>query len=184
MNVFMTAKVTESLDDSGSLIDASALVVGHAVRAGDHSVEAVFRQEWKPLLRLATLLVGNPQTGEEIAQEAFTRWYVHRSSVDNSGAYLRTAVVNLAKGHHRRTKVFSRKVHYLRTDAMQQVESPHDVMLDMVDGLPSRQRAAIVLRYYEGMSELDIAEIIGCRPGTVKSLLSRALATLRLGIER
>jgi RNA polymerase sigma factor (sigma-70 family) len=178
MNVFMTAKVSQSVDDP------SASIVGYAVRTGEQSVEDVFKQEWKPLLRLATILVGNPQTGEEIAQEAFTRWYVHKSSVDNSGAYLRTAVVNLAKGHHRRTKVSFRKAHYLQTEAQQRVESPHDVMLDMVDALPSRQRAAVVLRFYEGASELEIAEIIGCRPGTVKSLLSRALATLRLGVER
>ncbi len=177
MNLFMTAGDTESVNDS------SATIVGHAVRSGEQSVEAVFRQEWKSLLRLATLLTGSPQIGEEIAQEAFARWYVRRSSVDQVGPYLRAAVVNLAKGHHRRKRVSTSKAHYLQTEVLRAGESPHDVLLDMIDALPIRQRAAIVLRFYEDASEAEIAAAIGCRPGTVKSLLSRALATLRLGVE-
>jgi RNA polymerase sigma factor (sigma-70 family) len=49
-------------------------------------------------------------------------------------------------------------------------------------GLPHRQRAAIVLRYYEDLPEKRVAELLGCRPGTVKSLLSRGLASLRAEI--
>jgi len=56
-------------------------------------------------------------------------------------------------------------------------------MLDALDRLPARRRAAIVLRFYEDLAEADIAQVLGCRPGTVKSLLSRGLAQLRKEVE-
>jgi RNA polymerase sigma factor (sigma-70 family) len=130
------------------------------------------------------MLTGNPQSGEEVAQDAFAKWYVRRSSVEHVGPYLRAAVVNLVKGQRRRKRVSSAKAHFFETEADRSAASPHEMMLDMIDALPIRQRAAIVLRYYEDASEAEIASALGCRPGTVKSLLSRALATLRLGIER
>ncbi len=159
-------------------------VSGQAVVESDLSVEVVFNQQWKSLVRFATVLVGNATVGEELAQEAFTRWYVHRGSVEYPAAYLRSTVVNLIRGQHRRFKVSRRRAYLLEVDGDRSLTSPHDVMLDQIDALPQRQRTAVVLRFYEGCSEAEIADIIGCRPGTVKSLLSRALATLRLGIER
>jgi RNA polymerase sigma factor (sigma-70 family) len=56
-------------------------------------------------------------------------------------------------------------------------------LLDVIDALPSRQKAVIVLRYYEDLSEAEIARALGCRPGTVKSLAARALERLRKDIE-
>ncbi len=72
------------LSDSGAVgnVAFDAGVVGTAVADGDLSVETVFRQQWKPLLRLATMLTGSSQVGEELAQEAFARWYVRRQSVE------------------------------------------------------------------------------------------------------
>jgi DNA-directed RNA polymerase specialized sigma24 family protein len=138
MNLFMTAKIDAGGVAGGVTGGETDEVVGHAVRSTEQSVEEVFKRHWKPLLNLATVLVGNPQIGEEIAQEAFTKWYVHRSSVDHPYAYLRTIVVNLRRGHHRRTRVSSSKAHYLQTEADLLGASTHDVMLDMVDHLPSR----------------------------------------------
>ena len=59
-----------------------------------------------------------------------------------------------------------------------------DELLDAVDALPFRQRAVLVLRYYRDLSEGEIADALGCRPGTVKSLATRALDQLRKVIER
>jgi RNA polymerase sigma factor (sigma-70 family) len=64
------------------------------------------------------------------------------------------------------------------------VEPPVDELRDALASLPMRQRAVLVLRFYEDMSEADIAATLGCRPGTVKSLSSRGLAALRQVIER
>jgi RNA polymerase sigma factor (sigma-70 family) len=179
MNQFMLVKGAAAVDEPG-MNKVNQGVVGEPVVQNDVSVELVFREHWKPMHRLATVLVGNPQTGEEIAQEAFTRWYVHRQSVQNPGGYLRTSVVNLAKGQHRRWRVSANKAHVLQVEATQAAFSPHDEMLELLDALPHRQRAAVALRYYEGASESEIADILGCRPGTVKSLLSRALSALRI----
>ncbi len=70
----------------------------------------------------------------------------------------------------------------LRADAPA-VAPPQEPLLDALATLNERQRVAIVLRYYEDLSEADIADAIGCRPGTVKSLLSRGLTQLREVIE-
>ena len=58
-----------------------------------------------------------------------------------------------------------------------------DELFDVLDALPARQRAAIVLRYWDDLDEREIAEVLGCRPGTVGSLLHRAVARLREVIE-
>ena len=64
------------------------------------------------------------------------------------------------------------------------VPAEADELFDALAALPSRQRAALVLRFYEDLSEADIAVALGCRPGTVKSLLHRGLAELRKVVEQ
>jgi RNA polymerase sigma factor (sigma-70 family) len=138
---------------------------------------SVFADEWDPLWRMACLLTGDRQLGEDIAQEALARWYERRASVDNPAAFMRTVVTNLAKGAIRKRAVVSRWAHLFDRDS-----SPADepeVISDLLDLLSVRQRAVIILRFYERRSESEIAEILGCRVGTVKSLTSRALAILR-----
>lgn len=155
-----------------------------AVVAGSVSAEGVFHEHWINMYRLATVLVGDARVGEEIAQEAFTRWYGLRESVDRPGAYLRTLVVNLATGHHRRNNSARRWSHLFASSPVSSQGASPDVLSDMIHKLPVRQRAVIVLRFYEGCSEAEIAAILKCRPGTVKSSMSRALATLRTGLEQ
>jgi RNA polymerase sigma factor (sigma-70 family) len=94
-----------------------------------------------------------------------------------SAEHRRTVVTNLAKGAIRKRAVVSRWAHLFDRDS-----SPADepeVISDLLDLLSVRQRAVIILRFYERRSESEIAEILGCRVGTVKSLTSRALAILR-----
>jgi RNA polymerase sigma factor (sigma-70 family) len=137
----------------------------------------VFAEEWDPLWRMACLLTGDRQLGEDITQEAFVRWYERRASVENPAAFLRTVVTNLAKGAIRKRAVVSRWSHLFVREASS-VDEP-EVMSDLLNLLSVRQRAVIILRFYERRSESEIAEILGCRVGTVKSLSSRALAILR-----
>jgi len=98
-------------------------------------------------------------------------------------AYLRTTVVNLSRAHFRHQKV---ERAYLEREAVRPVpetRSPdlgtREALREALFGLSERQRAAIVLRFYEDLSETQTAEILGCRPGTVKSLVSRGMETLR-----
>jgi RNA polymerase sigma factor (sigma-70 family) len=148
------------------------------------SPEQVFAEQWVPICRLATLMVSDRQLGEDLAQEAFARWYVRRASVDVPAAFMRTVVINLARGALRKRVVTRRWQHLFEVDENRSVTSTPDVVTDLIKTLPVRQRAVIVLRFYERRSEAEIAEILECRVGTVKSLLSRALATLRTTIEK
>lgn len=112
------------------------------------------------------------------AQDAFVELHRRWESVTNPDAYLRRSVLNGCHSHHRHESVIRRFQTRLRP-ADQSVELGARELLDAVSGLPSRQRAAVVLRFYEGMNEAEIAEVLGCRPGTVGSLISRALHSLR-----
>jgi RNA polymerase sigma factor (sigma-70 family) len=168
------------LSSAGHAVDD---VVGRVIDESAMSVDDVVERYWLSMFKLAMLLVAHQQTAEEITQEAFTRWYVHRTTVKHPPAYLRSTVVNLAHGHHRKLRVVRRRAHLFTTQPDSAQGPPSEMLLDMVNALPVRQRAVVVLRFYEGCTEAEIAEIVGCRPGTVKSLLSRALVTLRRGIE-
>jgi RNA polymerase sigma factor (sigma-70 family) len=102
--------------------------------------------------------------------------------VDNPDAYLRTALVNTCHNWRRRAGVREAKLRLLAPASS--VDLGVDELADAVASLPFRQGAVIVLRYYAGLSEVEIAEALGCRNGTVKSLSSRALARLERVIER
>ena len=129
------------------------------------------------------MLVGDQATAEDVVQDAYTRVQPRFAELENPGAFLRVTVVNASRSHHRRR---GREAARLRRVAptMEWVGPEARELLDAVDGLPHRQKVVIVLRYYEDLSEREIADALGCRPGTVKSLAARALANLAKEIER
>ena len=141
--------------------------------------DELFAQRYVPMVRLATLLVGNPAVAEELVQDAFVRVHRKWDGVEHPAAYLRTAVVNACRNNRRRARL--ERAH--ATTPSPAVAPPQEPLLDALATLTERQRVAIVLRYYEDLSEAEIAAALGCRPGTVKSLLHRGLAQLREVIE-
>ena len=148
-------------------------------------IERLFATEYAGLCRLATLLVGDRHRGEEIVMEAFLQTFTSwRRLRDQSAApaYLRRAVVNIARSHLRRRIVEWRanaRSHSAEQTRDDPTEPRHlDPVLEAVRALPSRQRAAVVLRYYLDLSEAEIAATLGCSAGTVKSQLAKARKTL------
>jgi RNA polymerase sigma-70 factor (sigma-E family) len=153
----------------------------------------LYREHAEPALRLAYLLTGERALAEDLVQEAFVRVagrFVHLRDPDAFAAYLRRAVVNLANSHFRRRRVERAYLTRAKTEAgvgagagsTDPMVEDRDRLWHALETLPDRQRAAIVLRYYEDMSEARIAELLQCRPGTVKSLLSRGLEAMRTEI--
>jgi len=135
--------------------------------------------------RLAFVITGSRDAADDIAQEGFARVCRRYDALDNPRGYLRVVIVNLSR-RRGRTLDRDRPLHDDDDTAGPGVSSESVEVLDLVDRLPSRQRAVLVLRYFEGLSELEIAEVLSCRPGTVKSLAARALSRLReeLGHDR
>ncbi len=133
------------------------------------------------MLRLGFLLTSDRDAAAEIAQESFIRTYERWDRLDNPGGYLRTTVVNRCNDHHRRR--LRRRTHTVAAVIDHTVRDPDDVLADVIGGLKPKRRAAVVLRYYLDLPQAEIAEILGVRPGTVKSLLHRALADLRTALD-
>jgi RNA polymerase sigma-70 factor (sigma-E family) len=137
-------------------------------------------------VRLAYLLTGDRALAEDIAQDAFVRVVGRLGHLRDPGAfdaYLRRAIVNLAKNHHRRRAIERRFLSATHTPEdvpghERQLVDRHAIV-DALGRLTPRQRAAIVLRYYEDLSEDAIAQIIRCRPATVRSLIARGVQALR-----
>ena len=146
--------------------------------------EGFYRCEWGDAVRLAHLLTGVDAVAEDLAQEAFAGVQRRWASVDNPPAYLRTTLVNTCRSWLRSRGREQRRVRLVTARADEAQALGADELLDAVDALPFRQRAVLVLRYYGDLSEQEIADALGCRPGTVKSLASRALDQLRTVIDR
>ena len=144
------------------------------------SFETVFDREYAAMVRLAFLLVDSNEVAEEVVQDAFARLHERWDRVSNPGGYLRTSVVNGARDIQRRRQRERR----LPVEAPEQAALGADHLLDVLATLPTKRRAALVLRYYDDLSEAEIASVLGVRPGTVKSMLHRGLAQLREVIER
>jgi RNA polymerase sigma-70 factor (sigma-E family) len=131
------------------------------------------------LVRLAHLITGSNVVAEDVVQEAVVGLRRHWQQVDNPGGYLRTSVVNLARRHLRRRDVERRHAAVDPTERQVTDDPEIDDTWAAICRLPSRQRAVLALRFYEDLSYTEIAEILGCRVGTVKSNLHRGLARLR-----
>ena len=143
------------------------------------------------LVRLATLLVGDQATAEDVVQDVFTKVYARAERLTGNGvamSYFRTAVLNACRSVHRRRAIARRFGGSAEAKLWAEpAESPEATIMLAEDrrqvlralaALPRRQREALVLRYYQRLSEPEIAETMGISRGTVKSSLSRALASL------
>ena len=143
----------------------------------------LYDEAYVAMVRLAHLLTGSNEVGEEIAQEAFAAAFRRMDRLENPGAYVRTSVVNGCRSWHRRQATERR---WLERNRRADVQPPaeEDGVVHALARLTQRQRAALVLRFYEDLPIDRIAEVLGCRTGTAKSLVSRGLARLREEVER
>ncbi len=143
----------------------------------------------RALLRTAYLLTGNLADAEDLLQSALAKTYLAWDRIEDRGAldgYVRRALVNTHISWWRR-----RRLDEFPTDEVpDQAVADYSVSSELqeslrraIDRLPQRMRAAVMLRYYEDMTEAEVAEILGVSLGTVKSTVSRAVAKLRVDSE-
>lgn len=137
------------------------------------------------LTRLATMLIGERQGSDDLVQAAYERTLRHWPRLNREGdpeSYARRILVNLAidggRARARRPEVLTQPPEVAIHDCADLLTERMRV-LEALQQLPKQQRAVIVLRHYQDMSEQQIAEVLGCSAGTVKSTASRATKRLR-----
>jgi RNA polymerase sigma-70 factor (sigma-E family) len=155
------------------------------------TVATLFREHHGELVRLALLMVGDLATAEDVVQDVYMsvhqRWS-KAAAAQSPLPYVRAAVLNGCRSVLRRRGI-ARRVGILHRasqldEALASAESEAIVsedrreVLAALARLPGRRREVLVLRYYLGLSEAEIAAVLGISPGTVKSTAARALATL------
>jgi RNA polymerase sigma-70 factor (sigma-E family) len=149
---------------------------------------AYVRTKGPTLLRTARSLTPNPADAEDLLQTALTKTYLAWDRIDDRRAvdgYVRRTLVNTRTSQWRKRKVDEFSTDELPEPLVAGVpdlteqQAQRDALLRAIARLPPRQRAMVVLRYYEDMSEAQTAEAMGVSIGTVKSAVSRALGKLR-----
>jgi RNA polymerase sigma-70 factor (sigma-E family) len=143
--------------------------------------EKSMQQDGKALAQLAFCLCGDKTRAEDFAAEAYARTWSkwEEGKVEDLRPYLRRTVVNLCRKSWRRELVARRHRAQIAPVLVEENKSGDFDLIDAVLRLPGSQRAVIVLRYFEEMSEKATAELLGVSTGTVKSRTSRALHALR-----
>ncbi|MEV7387215.1 MULTISPECIES: SigE family RNA polymerase sigma factor [unclassified Streptomyces] len=141
------------------------------------------------LLRTARSLTANPSDAEDLLQTALAKTYVAWERIEDHRAldgYVRRALLNTRTSQWRKRRVDEFVCDELPepepvagADDPAERQALHDAMWRAIMKLPARQRAMVVLRYYEDLSEVQTAEVLGVSVGTVKSAVSRALGKLR-----
>lgn len=151
-----------------------------ATRAQLHDL---FVAHYARLLRLAALLIDDLAACEDVVAEAFARLHTAQlREPDKALAYLQQSVVNLSRSSLRHRSVVQR--HSLAARHLMVAEDPvlaavdRDALKHALRGLQSRQREAIILRYYLDLDVHAAAELMGCSPGAVKAYTSRGIAAL------
>jgi RNA polymerase sigma-70 factor (sigma-E family) len=141
------------------------------------------------LLRYATAVTGDPHLAQDVVQDCLVRVqarWERIAAIDQPEAYVKRMVLNEYLSVRRR---LTRRAVPMPDDAIEratgQVDDParhvaaRDALVALIAALPPRQRAVLALRYYEGRSDAEIAQLLGCREATVRSHAARALAALR-----
>ena len=151
--------------------------------SGQDALRTAFEENYVPLMRLCGLLCGSRELAEDIVQEVFVRvaLRIDRVAPDRIPNYLRAAVVNEWKNRVRRLAIERRFVwlHHVSVPQTDTAIEERDLLWNAVRALPNRQRACLVLRYYEGLTERETAQVLGCSVGTVKSQTKRAMTKIR-----
>jgi RNA polymerase sigma-70 factor (sigma-E family) len=152
----------------------------------DVTIDDIYRSHRMGMVRLAILLVDDQASAEDVVQEAFAGLFRNWSGLrDNAAAvgYLRTAVVNGSRSMLRRRRTARAYVPphpgtERSAESLALLTAEHQAVVTALGDLAPRQREVLVLRYYGGLSEAEIAEATGLSKGTVKSTASRAVAKL------
>jgi RNA polymerase sigma-70 factor (sigma-E family) len=149
-------------------------------------LESFLAERGEPLLRTAVLLTGSKEAGEDLLQAGLERLLRHRSAiVGDPEGYLRRTLYNLAADGWRRQRAWRRRLPLLQNDTATAVADgtrevdTRDALIRLLMQLPPRQRAVIVARYWEQLSEAETAVVLGCSVGSVKASASRGLQRLR-----
>ena len=150
------------------------------------TIDDLYRSHRMAMVRLAILLVDDISSAEDVVQEAFTGLYRNWSGLRDQAAavgYLRAAVVNGSRSMLRRRRTARSYVPpdpgtARSAESLALLSEEHRAVVEALGDLPDRQREVLVLRYYGGLSEAEIAEATGLSKGTVKSTASRAIAKL------
>lgn len=155
---------------------------------GTAEFDALYRSEFRPLVRIGWALTGSAAEAEEIVQEAFLRCYQRWGQVavyDRPGAWLRRVVINLATSRARRVRREVRAVARLGARPASTDAGPSDdgAFWAAARALPLRQRQAVVLYYGDDVSVSGIATIMGCAEGTVRAHLHQARQALATILE-
>ena len=152
-------------------------------RTRDAEFKEFFMAESAALARLGTFLTGDPERGADLAQEALVRTYQHwgRIKEDDPAPYARRILVNLVRSAHRRRLLERRHPPRPSTVAASRSGDVDEWMRvsEALKALPPMRRAAVILRFYEDMTEAQIAETLNRPLGTIKSDIHRGLAALR-----
>lgn len=152
----------------------------------DRTIEALFRDSYEDFCRLALLMTGSRSEAEDIVMDAFSQ-IVRRARTEESQeytrAYVRVAVVSVvyrATRRKGRRKLLLERIAHADAPVSSDTPLPPDSRLigRAIRSLPVRQRMAVVLRYYEGLSESEMSDVMKCSVGTIKSHLSRAKKAL------
>ncbi len=149
-------------------------------------LEAFLADRGDQLLRTAVLLAGSREAGQDLLQGALERLLRHWRTIEgNPEGYLRRTLYHLAADSWRQQNARRRQLRLLWPGASAAVTDPYaevearDSLVRLMRQLPPRQRAAIVARYWEQLSEAESAQMLGCSVGTVKSATARGLRRLR-----
>ncbi len=153
----------------------------------EEALTTLYTEHYRSLVRLAATLLDDPSVSEEVVQDAYVKMYRAWNRIREPEAaigYLRTTVLNLARSRMRRRLVARKHAPKPMPDApsaesgaMESIE--HDRVLAVLHALPARQKEVLVLRYYNDLSEAQIADTLGISKGSVKTHASRGMSTLR-----
>jgi len=180
------------VEQEGGVVDD---VVDGAAASGDTaaSFDAYVAEHRNALVRYATFLCGSAAQADDLVQYVLVRLYPRWGTWADPHPYVRRSVTNEFLSWRRRWA--TRQVHAVpdaaltgEADRRAHVEwtdepGPDPELWALLGRLPRQQRAAVVLRYWEGLSDDEIGAVLECRPGTVRAHVSRGMATLRAGLE-
>jgi RNA polymerase sigma-70 factor (sigma-E family) len=164
------------------------VIEGSATASRSSRLEELYTAHVDSAMRFAYLLTGDRGSAEDLVQDAFLRVFGRFGDLRSGAAfsvYLRRTLVNLAHDRHRRLRAERERATRIVVPGAQDMPdvAERERMRAAVSALPTRQRAALVLRYYEGFSEREAADVLGCSHPALKSLVTRGLATLRTRLE-